>query len=112
MGNATVQFDAAGEAALAAAPGDAITIGFRPESLRVDGGPLQGRIRTVEDLGSEVFVHVGVDHMGKNLPLVAKMAAPFAGRPGDNVGLSLAGTTHIFGAGDLRLASPSAGLLA
>lgn len=111
MGNATVQFDAAGEAALSAAPGDAITIGFRPESLRVDGGPLQGRIRTVEDLGSEVFVHVGVDHMGKNLPLVSKMAAPFAGRPGDNVGLSLAGTTHIFGAGDLRLASPSAGLV-
>jgi hypothetical protein len=42
---------------------------------------------------------------------VSKMAAPFVGRPGDDVGLQLTGVTHVFGAGGLRLASPSAQLV-
>ena len=51
----------------AAALGDSagkITVGFRPEALRVGDGPLPARIRTVEDLGSEMFVHVAVEHQG------------------------------------------------
>jgi multiple sugar transport system ATP-binding protein len=103
------------ELVLGAALGDAagrITVGFRPEALRVGDGPLPARIRTVEDLGSEMFVHVAVEHRGESLPLIAKMSPPFEGSPGDRVGLQIEGTTHLFGEDGLRLGSPTATLRA
>jgi multiple sugar transport system ATP-binding protein len=87
-----------------------ITVGFRPEALRVGDGPLPARIRTVEDLGSEMFVHVAVEHRGESLPLIAKLSPPFEGSPGDRVGLQIEGTTHLFGEDGLRIASPRAAL--
>jgi multiple sugar transport system ATP-binding protein len=87
-----------------------ITFGFRPEALAVGDGSLRAQIRTVEDLGSEVFVHVALDHGGDSIPLVSKMAPPFEGQPGENVGLQIIGTTHLFGADGLRLASSRATL--
>jgi multiple sugar transport system ATP-binding protein len=78
-------------------------IGFRPEALSVGSGPIGARIRTVEDLGPEVFVHVLVDHDGEELRLVAKVAAPFAGAVDDTVSLSLNGSVHVFGADGERI---------
>jgi multiple sugar transport system ATP-binding protein len=87
-----------------------ITVGFRPEALRVGDGPLRARIRTVEDLGSEVFVHLAVEHQGEELPLIAKVSPPFEGAAGDPVGIQIAGTTHLFGEDGSRIASRSATL--
>jgi multiple sugar transport system ATP-binding protein len=95
---------------------ETLTLGLRPEALRVGDGPLRARIRTVEDLGSEVFVHVALEHRGENLALVSKMPAPFAGSAGDTVGLQIAGTTYLFaedgsalasGAGRIQAGQPS-----
>jgi multiple sugar transport system ATP-binding protein len=72
-------------------------IGFRPESLSVGTGPIRARIRTVEDLGPEVFVHVLVDHEGEERRVVAKVPAPFTGAIDDTVSLSLNGSVHVFG---------------
>ena len=110
LGASTVTFDAAGDAAIFGADG-ALTIGFRPEALRVGDGPLRARIRTVEDLGSEVFVHLALEHNGQPLGLVSKMPAPFAGKPGEDVGLSISGTTHVFGDDGLRLVTSTGMLL-
>ena len=109
LGGVTVELDTVGQAALANTGGD-VTIGFRPEALRVGDGPLRAHIRTVEDLGSEAFVHVALDHRGANLALVSKMSAPFAGRPGDDVGLQIVGTTHLFSPDGLRVGSSAATL--
>jgi multiple sugar transport system ATP-binding protein len=87
-----------------------ITIGFRPEALAVGDGPLPAQIRTVEDLGSEVFVHVAVDHGGDSVALVSKLAPPFEGEPGENVGLQITGTTHFFDGDGTRIASSRATL--
>jgi multiple sugar transport system ATP-binding protein len=87
-----------------------VTAGFRPEALRVGDGPLPARIRTVEDLGSEMFVHVAVEHQGESVPLIAKMAPPYDGAPGDRVGLQIAGKAHLFDEGGSRIASPAATL--
>jgi multiple sugar transport system ATP-binding protein len=87
-----------------------ITVGFRPEALRVGDGPLSGEIRTVEDLGSEIFVHVAVDHHGDRLPLVAKMSPPFEGETGDRVTLQITGTTHVFDGEGMRIGSAPATL--
>jgi multiple sugar transport system ATP-binding protein len=80
-------------------------IGFRPEALSVGSGPIGARIRTVEDLGPEVFVHVLVDHEGEEQRLVAKVPAPFIGAIDDNVSLSLNGSVHVFGDDGERIAT-------
>ena len=81
-------------------------IGFRPETVAVgNGGPIAGRIRIVEDLGSEAFVHLVIDHEGEERRIVAKAAAPFAGSAGDNVRLGLHGSVHLFDTGETRRAS-------
>jgi multiple sugar transport system ATP-binding protein len=109
LGGAALALGEAGEAALADSAG-AITVGFRPEALHVGDGPLPARIRTVEDLGSEVFVHAGIEHQGETVPLVCKMLPPFEGNPGENVGLQIAGTTHFFAEDGSRVSSTSATL--
>jgi multiple sugar transport system ATP-binding protein len=93
---------------LAGVVGDRLVIGFRPEALRVGTGPIPGRIRAVEDLGSEVFVHVVIEHEFEPATLVAKMATPFAGQIGDNVSLALNGAMHVFEPGGARLATVTA----
>jgi multiple sugar transport system ATP-binding protein len=109
LGGTTVAVAESSEAALADGGGE-VTIGFRPEALQVGDGPLRARIRTVEDLGSEVFVHLLVEHHGETLPLVSKMLPPFEGQPGDSVGLQITGTTHLFAEDGSRIASGTASL--
>ena len=109
IGGATLEFDEAADKALAGTAGP-ITVGFRPEALRAGEGPLQAHIRTVEDLGPEVFVHVAVEHQGDSVPLVSKMPPPFVGELGDSVGLQIVGTTHLFDGDGARITSTRATL--
>jgi multiple sugar transport system ATP-binding protein len=85
--------------------GERATVGFRPETVFIGDGPIPARIRVVEDLGSEVFVHLLVDHEGTERRIVAKVDPPFAGSPDDNVRLSLRGTVHLFDTAETRRTS-------
>ena len=86
--------------------GERTTIGFRPETVIIDGdGRIPARIRLVEDLGSEVFVHLVIDHEGEERRLVAKVDPPFAGDPDQNVRLTLRGALHLFDAAEVRRAT-------
>jgi multiple sugar transport system ATP-binding protein len=107
LGTAELSLDPAAQAAVADSAGP-ITLGFRPEAVRVGDGPLRATIRTVEDLGPEVFVHLALDHRGDTVSLVSKMPPPFGGELGDSVGLELVGTTHVFGGDGSRLISTRA----
>jgi multiple sugar transport system ATP-binding protein len=98
LGQATLEVDAAAQSALADVAGP-LTVGFRPEALKVGDGPLRAQIRTVEDLGPEVFVHLSLEHEGATVPLRSRMDPPFTGSAGDTVGLQITGRTHLF-AGD------------
>jgi multiple sugar transport system ATP-binding protein len=82
--------------------GERATVGFRPETVVVGDGPIAGRIRIVEDLGSEVFVHLVIDHEGEERRIVAKVAAPFVGSPDENVRLALHGSIHLFDTAEVR----------
>jgi multiple sugar transport system ATP-binding protein len=104
LGDATVALEAPGEQAVASTSGT-IMVGFRPEALTVGDGPLRAKIRTVEDLGSEVFVHLTTDHGGESVALVSKMPPPFDGEPGDHVGLQITGMTHLFAEDGSRVTS-------
>jgi multiple sugar transport system ATP-binding protein len=85
--------------------GERATVGFRPETVVIGEGPVAGRIRVVEDLGAEAFVHLIIDHEGEERRIVARAEAPFAGSPDDNVRLGLHGTLHVFDAAEVRRAS-------
>jgi multiple sugar transport system ATP-binding protein len=88
--------------------GERATIGFRPETVVIgDDGPIAARIRLVEDLGSEVFVYLLIDHEGEEMRIVAKVDPPFAGEPDENVRLTLRGTVHLFDATEVRRATVS-----
>jgi multiple sugar transport system ATP-binding protein len=82
--------------------GERTTVGFRPEAVIVGDGPIPARIRIVEDLGSELFVHLLIDHDGAERRIVAKVDAPFVGSSGDNVRVRLHGTLHLFDAAEVR----------
>jgi multiple sugar transport system ATP-binding protein len=88
--------------------GDQVVVGFRPEALRVGAGPISGRIRAVEDLGSEVFVHALIEHEFEDTTLVARTPTPFDGHIGDNVSLTLSGTMHVFDPDGPRIATVTA----
>jgi len=98
------------DAAVAAGGAEQVVLGFRPESVTVGAGEITGEIRVVEDLGSEVFVHVGIHHRNEVVPVVAKLPAPFLGRPGESVSVGVHGAVHVFdGSTGLRLTtSPAA----
>ncbi len=80
-------------------------LGFRPEAVRLGSGPVTGRVRVVEDLGSEVFVHLIVEHQGTSIPVVAKVAAPFSATAGQEMALDISGRGHLFDPEGPRLRS-------
>src|SRR2546423_6389555 len=83
----------------AAVVGEAATVGFRPETVVIGGdGPFPARIRLVQHLGSEVFVHLIIDHQGEERRIVAKVDPPFAGKTDENVRFMLRGKVHLFDA--------------
>jgi len=85
--------------------GERAMVGFRPEAVVIGAGPIAARIRVIEDLGSEVFVHLVIQHEGEDHRLVAKTAAPFAGALGDNVQIGLRGDVHLFDTSEARRAT-------
>ena len=85
--------------------GERAMVGFRPESVVVGDGPIPGRIRIVEDLGSEVFVHLLIDHEGEERRIVARVNPPFTGSADQNVHFSVRGTMHLFDTAEVRRAS-------
>jgi multiple sugar transport system ATP-binding protein len=92
-------------------PAEAAVVGFRPESVRVGSGPVSARIRTIEDLGSEAFVHLLIDHGGVSVGIVAKVAVPFVSRVGDQIDIGIDGVCHVFAPDGLRMMSGRAELL-
>jgi multiple sugar transport system ATP-binding protein len=85
--------------------GERLMLGFRPEAIDIDDGPIPARIRIVEDLGSEVFVHLVIDHDGEERRIIAKVDPPFGGSPDGNVHLTLRGEVHLFDGSDARRAT-------
>ena len=86
--------------------GERATIGFRPEGVSIGAeGPIPAQIRIVEDLGSEVFVYLVIEHEGEERRIVAKVDPPFAGEPDENVRLTLRGAVHLFDAAEARRAT-------
>ena len=104
-----VELSADAQAALDGFAGERIVLGFRPESVAI-GGEIAAVIRVVEDLGAEVFVHLGVEHEGQTLAIVAKVAAPFSGIVGEATSIRIVGAVHVFDPGGQRLTTSRIGV--
>jgi len=91
--------------AAAAKPGDAVTLGVRPEDFRIanDGGGFAGRIALLEPLGSETIAHIAVDGAGPS-PLVVKLAGDTRLSPSDAIRLTIdPARAHLFDANGASL---------
>jgi multiple sugar transport system ATP-binding protein len=86
-----------------AAPGQAVTLGIRPEALRVTpDGELSGKVALVERLGGLTLLYVALDGGGT---VVVQIEGSFAARQDDAVRLSVDGRLcHVFDAEGLAIA--------
>ena len=83
-------------------PGD-IVVGIRPEHLTVASEGLPGKVLVVEELGSEAYIHVDVEHQHDMLSLVVRAPGETEIDRGDNVHIAVNGPTHVFTADGRRL---------
>jgi len=81
----------------------AISIGVRPEHLAFGSEGIAGEVVVVEELGSEAFVHVHVEHQGETTTLVVRDEGETTIRRGDNVNVQVSGKTHAFAADGTRV---------
>ena len=85
-------------AAAAKVDGSTFGVGVRPEHLNFtsDGTGIAGEVTVVEALGSESFLHVKVQHEGREELLVVHEAGDTEFGRGDHVTVDFNGPIHIF----------------
>jgi multiple sugar transport system ATP-binding protein len=105
FGGVTLPLSDSARGALAGFAGDRVIVGFRPEAVTLGNGTPKGITRVVDDLGSEVFVHLALDHGGETVSIVAKVPAPYGGEPGEPVPVRVTGAIHLFDPAGPRLAT-------
>jgi len=87
-------------------PGEAITVGIRPEHIEIEeveaSTPVQGVVNIVENLGGETYLHVEV---APGSPLImVKLHGSHSPKRGENVTLYFpASRIHVFGPDDRAL---------
>ena len=72
------------------------TVGVRPEHLAVGTEGVPGKVVVVEELGSESFLHVHVEHQGDTLTLQVRAEGETSIRRGDQVQIAVDGPVHLF----------------
>ena len=81
---------------LASRPPGPYTVGIRPEHLQIASEGIAGQVTVVEELGSESYVHVTVQHQGGPLLLVVRAEGETMIQRGDNVQVACRGPVHVF----------------
>ena len=85
--------------AVSSATSGTLTVGVRPEDLKVapDGQGIAAQVILVEELGSDAFVHAGVQNgSGEEVVLVARVDPKRPPEKGERVHLAPASDLHVF----------------
>ncbi|MDJ0769608.1 MAG: ATP-binding cassette domain-containing protein [Ilumatobacter sp.] len=72
------------------------TVGVRPEHLQLGADGIAGEVTVVEELGSEAFLHVAIQHEGESTVLVVRDHGETSTKRGDTVHVGFDGPTHVF----------------
>ncbi len=93
---------AVGAAVAEAGPGD-LTMGVRPQGLSLGSEGIPAKVVVVEELGSETFVFVELEHLGQTIRARVRVDADYRVRRGELTNVGVLGPVHIFGPDGLRL---------
>ena len=97
LGGQPLPIDQHEQAYVRSGPGTGkVTVGLRPEGLRIGPAGLPAEVLTVEELGSEAYVHVRVEHRGETLPLVVRTEGDTRLSRGEHVHVDIVGPVHVF----------------
>lgn len=103
FGSFQVPLDAQTEKALASQPGVAFTVGIRPEHLQLATSGIPGEVKLLEELGSESYIHVQVQHEDRDQILVVRTDGDATVSRGSTVNVGFNGPVHLFGEDGLRI---------
>ena len=82
---------------------DDLVVGVRPEHFTIGSDGLPGEVIVVEELGSEAYIHVEVQHQQEPMTLVVRAPGETRIDRGDNVHIAITGPTHVFTTDGRRL---------
>jgi multiple sugar transport system ATP-binding protein len=103
FGSAQAPVDAAVARQLTGLDAGAIRVGLRPQALALGEAGIPAEVVVVEELGSETFVFVEMDHLGETIRLRVRTDADYRVARGDRTYLRILGPVHVFGPDGLRL---------
>jgi multiple sugar transport system ATP-binding protein len=103
FGSARVPTDPAVAEQLSKVGSDKVTLGIRPQGLAPAAEGVPARVVVAEELGSETFVFVEMEHLGQTTRVRVRVDADFRVARGDQLLLRVVGPVHVFGPDGLRL---------
>jgi multiple sugar transport system ATP-binding protein len=107
FGSISVELD---PAVAAAAVKDGVakpTLGVRPQGLGLGTTGVPAKVVVVEELGSETFVFVELEHQGQTTRIRVRVDADYQVSRGDNTNVEVLGPVHLFGADGKRFVTSS-----
>ena len=84
-----------------------LTLGVRPQGLALGSAGVPAEVVVVEELGSETFVFVELEHLGQTRRIRVRVDADYQVKRGDRTQVSVLGPLHLFGRDGQRLATAS-----
>jgi multiple sugar transport system ATP-binding protein len=103
FGSTRVPVDASVAEQLSNVGSEQLTIGVRPQGLSPESTGVPAQVMIVEELGSETFVFVEMEHLGQPTRVRVRVDADFTVSRGDRLFLKVVGPVHVFGPDGLRL---------
>ncbi len=103
LGGVAVPLEAGVAKAVADRGPGTYSVGVRPEHLQTGAEGIPGEVTVVEELGSEAFLFVNIEHQGAPLQLVVRAEGETSIRRGDTVNIGFRGPVHVFDAGGERV---------
>ena len=84
-----------------------VVLGVRPQALELGAAGTPAEVVVVEELGSETFVIVELEHLGDTIRVRVRVDAEYSIARGDRTHVAVQGPVHAFGPDGLRLKTQS-----
>ena len=102
-----VKLDVDPEVATQLSEGDKVTIGVRPEHTHLTSpgseGAIDGTVLVIEELGSEAYLNVAIEHQGRDERLLVRTEGGTLASRDDRVGIIPGDVIHVFDAAGARV---------